>query len=187
VATIQSALKSKAASRLPMRKTLGPVQLGQPALDFSQENKPLYRIIDCRVCRHRLQHFDNTISGKWLLHDVIVMQISASRLGQPERFPDLRSHRPLYESSKIVCQGRPETPAFSLQSLALSSGSIPHTKSSVPRTLRHQALSRSCSIHSTRKENLPRTGRLRLTKRSAELHFVGSQPSGSMSKASVSR
>jgi hypothetical protein len=34
VATIQSALKSKTASSLTMGKTLGPVQLGQPALDF---------------------------------------------------------------------------------------------------------------------------------------------------------
>ena len=60
-----------------MGNTLGPVQLGQPTLDFGQEDEPLYRVIDRGVCRHGLQHFDNTISGEWLLHNFIVTQVIA--------------------------------------------------------------------------------------------------------------
>ena len=77
VATMQSASESKAALSLIMGNTFGPVQLGQPTLDFGQEDEPLYRVIDRGVCRHGLQHFDNTISSEWLLHDFIVMQVIA--------------------------------------------------------------------------------------------------------------
>src|SRR5207237_47782 len=82
VATMQSASESKAAYGLIMGKTLGPVQLGQPTLDFGQEDKPLYRVINRGVCRHGLQRLDNTISGERLLHDFIVMQVIAPGLGQ---------------------------------------------------------------------------------------------------------
>ena len=83
VATIQSASESKAAFGLIMGKTLGLVQLGQPTLDFGQEDEPLYRVIDRGVCRHGLQHLDdNTISRERLLHDPIVMQVIAPSLGQ---------------------------------------------------------------------------------------------------------
>lgn len=64
-----------------MGKTLGPVQLGQPTLDFGQEDELLYRVIDRGVRRHGLQHFDNTIPGEWLLHDFIVLQLMAPSLG----------------------------------------------------------------------------------------------------------
>lgn len=68
-----------------MGKTLGPVQLGQPTLDFGQEDELLYRVIDRGVRRHGLQHFDNTIPGEWLLHDFIVLQLMAPSLGQPPK------------------------------------------------------------------------------------------------------
>ena len=64
-----------------MRKPFGPVQFGQPTLDFRQEDEPLYRVIDRGVCRHGLQHFDDPISGEWLLHDVIVIQTFVPSLG----------------------------------------------------------------------------------------------------------
>ncbi len=39
----------------------------------------MFSVIDRGVCRHGLQHFDNTISGEWLLHDFIVMRGAGDR------------------------------------------------------------------------------------------------------------
>jgi hypothetical protein len=39
-----------------MGKTLGPVQLGQPILDFGQEDKLLYRVIDALLLDLRLKY-----------------------------------------------------------------------------------------------------------------------------------
>ena len=64
-----------------MRKPFGLVQFGQPTLDFRQEDESLYRVIDRGICRHGLQHFDDPISGEWLLHDGIVIQTFVPSLG----------------------------------------------------------------------------------------------------------
>src|SRR5215469_5922834 len=99
VATRQFPSQPKAASGLIVRKPFGPVQFGQPTLDFRQEDVPLYRVIDCGICRHGLQHFDDPISSEWLLHDRIVIQTFVPSLGgsKPSGRPAVRKfeNRPL--------------------------------------------------------------------------------------------
>src|SRR5437588_11502944 len=88
---MQSASESKAALSLIMGNTFGPVQLGQPTLDVVREDEPLYRVIHRGVCRHGLQHFDNTSSAEWRLHDYIVMQL-IDKSGAPPQQPSKSDH-----------------------------------------------------------------------------------------------